>query len=178
MANEFIDKLAKALAETLPQSLRSARDDLEKNFRSVLQSSLSKLDLVTREEFEVQQAVLARTRDKLAALEARLAAIESGPSKKKADTTTTQNLIQEGLKGISEKADKLAQGISSGNMTEDAIWKGIDQMWSVLWTVRDLVPVVTINKAKKHNYQNGDFVRIFDIDNMPELSGGGEVTHG
>ena len=47
MATESIDKLAKTLAETLPQGLRSVRDDLEKNFRSVLQSGLGKLDLVT-----------------------------------------------------------------------------------------------------------------------------------
>lgn len=83
MANDSIDKLAKTLAETLPQGLRSVRDDLEKNFRSVLQSSLGKLDLVTREEFEVQEAVLARSREKLDALEARLAKMESGSATKK-----------------------------------------------------------------------------------------------
>ena len=52
------------------------RDDLESNFRGVLRSGLNKLDLVTREEFEVQEAVLARTREKLEALEAKLAALE------------------------------------------------------------------------------------------------------
>jgi BMFP domain-containing protein YqiC len=83
MASDGIDKLAKTLAETLPQGLRSVRDDLEKNFRSVLQSGLGKLDLVTREEFEVQEAVLARSREKLDALEARLAEMESGPATKK-----------------------------------------------------------------------------------------------
>ena len=83
MASESIDKLAKMLAETLPQGLRSVRDDLEKNFRSVLQSGLGRLDLVTREEFEVQEAVLARTREKLEMLEARLAKMESGPAAKK-----------------------------------------------------------------------------------------------
>jgi hypothetical protein len=83
MANESIDKLAKTLAETLPQGLRSVRDDLEKNFRSVLDSGLTRLDLVTREEFEVQEAVLLRTREKLEALEARLAKMESGPAAKK-----------------------------------------------------------------------------------------------
>ena len=82
MANESIDKLAKTLAETLPQGLRSVRDDLEKNFRSVLDSGLTRLDLVTREECEVQEAVLLRTREKLEALEARLAKMESGPAAK------------------------------------------------------------------------------------------------
>ena len=83
MAKESIDKLAKMLADTLPQGLRSARDDLEKNFHAVLQSGIGKLDLVTREEFEVQEAVLARTREKLESLEARLAKMESGPAAKK-----------------------------------------------------------------------------------------------
>lgn len=87
MANESINKLAKNLAETLPQGLRSVRDDLEKNFRSVLHSGLTRLDLVTREEFEVQEAVLLRTREKLEALEARLAKMESGPPKEKKKKT-------------------------------------------------------------------------------------------
>lgn len=89
MAKESIDKLAKTLAETVPQGLRSVRAELEDNFRSVLQSGLGKLDLVTREEFEVQEAVLARTREKLEALEARLASIESGPPEKKAGKKKT-----------------------------------------------------------------------------------------
>lgn len=84
MAEDGIDKLARRLAEELPQSLRSVRDDLEKNFRSVLQSGLGKLDLVTREEFEVQEAVLQRTREKLEALVARLEELESASSPKKA----------------------------------------------------------------------------------------------
>ncbi len=83
MAKESIEKLARSLAETLPEGLRSIRDDMERNFRSVLQSGLGKLDLVTREEFEVQQAVLARTREKLEALEVRLAGLEREPVKKK-----------------------------------------------------------------------------------------------
>lgn len=76
MSDESIEKLAKKLAESVPAGLRSMRDDLENNFRSVLRASLSKLDLVTREEFEVQEAVLARTREKLEALEERLEQLE------------------------------------------------------------------------------------------------------
>ena len=72
MSDESIEKLAKKLAESVPEGLRSMRDDLETNFRGVLQSGISKLDLVTREEFEVQEAVLARTREKLERLEAKL----------------------------------------------------------------------------------------------------------
>jgi len=85
MANESIDDLARRLAESVPQGLRSMKDDLEKNFQSVLRAGLGKLDLVTREEFEVQEAVLARTRQKLDALEERLISIETAKatSKKK-----------------------------------------------------------------------------------------------
>lgn len=76
MSKESIENLAKKLAETLPEGLRSMREDLESNFRGVLRSGISKLDLVTREEFEVQEAVLARTREKLEQLEAKLAELE------------------------------------------------------------------------------------------------------
>jgi BMFP domain-containing protein YqiC len=89
MANESIDRLAKTLADTVPQGLRSVRDDLEKNFQSVLKSGLGKLDLVTREEFEVQEAVLARTREKLEALESRLEKMESKPATKKTKAKKT-----------------------------------------------------------------------------------------
>ena len=76
MNNESIENIARKLAEAVPEGLRSVRDDLESNFRSVLRASLARLDLVTREEFEVQEAVLAKTRQKLEALEARLEEIE------------------------------------------------------------------------------------------------------
>ena len=72
MDKNSIESLVKNLADTVPQGLKSVREELEQNFRSVLQSGLGKLDLVTREEFEVQEAVLARTREKLDSLEAQL----------------------------------------------------------------------------------------------------------
>ncbi len=86
MAFESIDELARRLADAVPQALRSVKDDLEKNFRSVLRSGLGKLDLVTREEFEVQEAVLSRTRQKLESLEQRLQSLEAtkATTKKKA----------------------------------------------------------------------------------------------
>lgn len=84
MSKETIDQLAARLAESLPPSVRAVRDDLEKNFRSVLSASLARLDLVTREEFEVQEAVLARTRAKLEALEVRLRSLEEAPAAKTA----------------------------------------------------------------------------------------------
>jgi hypothetical protein len=101
MANESIDKLAALLAETVPQGLRSARDDLEENFRAVLNAGIGKLDLVTREEFEVQQAVLARTRQKLEALEARLASMETGPDEPAAKNKATKK--KAGKKKTSKK---------------------------------------------------------------------------
>jgi len=76
MSDESIEGLAKKLADVVPEGLRAVRDDVERNFRSVLRGGLAKLDLVTREEFEVQEAVLARTREKLDALEKRLADLE------------------------------------------------------------------------------------------------------
>jgi BMFP domain-containing protein YqiC len=77
MTDESIENLARKLAESMPEGLRSVREDLENNFRSVLRASLSKLDLVTREEFEVQEAVLLRTREKLEALEEQLQRFEN-----------------------------------------------------------------------------------------------------
>jgi len=77
MGDDSIENLARRLAESVPEGLRSMRNELEENFRSVLKSGLGKLDLVTREEFEVQEAVLMRTREKLVALEERLAEIEA-----------------------------------------------------------------------------------------------------
>ena len=72
-----LDDLAHRLSELLPPGLEDARTDVEKNFRAVLHSGFSKLDLVTREEFDVQRAVLLRTREKLALLERVLGDLEA-----------------------------------------------------------------------------------------------------
>ena len=68
-----LDELARRLSSLVPPGLRESREELQQNFKSVLQAGLGKLDLVTREEFDVQRAVLARTREKLEALERQLA---------------------------------------------------------------------------------------------------------
>jgi ubiquinone biosynthesis accessory factor UbiK len=83
-----LDDLAQRLSELLPPGLEDARADLEKNFRAALHSGFSKLDLVTREEFDVQRAVLLRTREKLALLERSLGELES---RLEAQTPTTRN---------------------------------------------------------------------------------------
>ena len=73
-----IDDLARRLIERLPPALRAMQDELETSFRAVLRERLAKLDLVTRDEFDAQSRVLERTRARLEALEAKLAALESG----------------------------------------------------------------------------------------------------
>lgn len=72
-----IDELARRLSSLVPGSLRDSREELQQNFKSVLQTGLGKLDLVTRDEFDVQRAVLLRTRDKLNELQRSIAQIEA-----------------------------------------------------------------------------------------------------
>jgi BMFP domain-containing protein YqiC len=72
-----LDDLAKRLADSVPESLRAFGRDLESNFKAVLQAQLAKLDLVTRQDFDVQAAILERTREKLTTLEARLKDLEA-----------------------------------------------------------------------------------------------------
>jgi hypothetical protein len=73
---QFIDDLANRLANVVPPGVKSLQDDLERNFRGLLQSGFAKLDLVTREEFDVQTRVLERTRQKLTALEQELQSLQ------------------------------------------------------------------------------------------------------
>ncbi len=77
MDPKMIDDIARRLSEAVPEGIRHLQDDLEQNFRAVLQSALAKLDLVTREEFDVQTAVLRRTREKLEDLDKKLAQLEN-----------------------------------------------------------------------------------------------------
>ena len=76
----LIDDIARRLAGAVPENVAALGRDLEQNFKGVLQSQLAKLDLVTREEFDVQSAVLRRTRERLAVLEKRLSALEEPPA--------------------------------------------------------------------------------------------------
>lgn len=70
-AKTIVD-IAEKLSSALPDDLRQASQDLRANFRDILQNQLAKLDLVTREEFDVQQKILQRTREKLEQLEKKL----------------------------------------------------------------------------------------------------------
>ncbi|MBN2699943.1 MAG: accessory factor UbiK family protein [Methylothermaceae bacterium] len=71
-----LDDLARRLSDVLPEGLKSVREDMEKNFRAILQSTFSQMDLVSREEFEVQTALLQRTRKQLEALEEQVRELE------------------------------------------------------------------------------------------------------
>jgi ubiquinone biosynthesis accessory factor UbiK len=80
---KFIDDTVKRLSESLPPGLNKFKKDLEKNFKAILQSMFAKLDLVTREEFDVQKKVLTKTRIKINALEKHVAFLENHLNKKK-----------------------------------------------------------------------------------------------
>lgn len=73
---KLFDDLSKRFAETIPSGLRQVQSDIEKNAHVMLQAAFAKMDLVTREEFDVQQGVLARTRAKLESLEKQVAELE------------------------------------------------------------------------------------------------------
>lgn len=75
---KFFDDLSRKLADSLPPGVSALREDVEHNLRSTLEAALRRLDLVTREEFEVQRAVLLRSRERLEALEQRVAELEAG----------------------------------------------------------------------------------------------------
>jgi len=74
---KFFEDVAKRLSEAVPTSVMSVKEDLEKNFHAILQSAFNKMDLVTREEFDVQVKLLARTREKLELLQSQLAEMEA-----------------------------------------------------------------------------------------------------
>jgi BMFP domain-containing protein YqiC len=76
MQTSPIESLAQRLASLVPPGLREAREEMTENFRDTLRAGLRELDLVTREEFDVQRCVLLRTREKIEELERRIAALE------------------------------------------------------------------------------------------------------
>ena len=74
---KIFDDLSRRVAEGMPSGFQTLQKDFERNLRSALEGALRQLDLVTRDEFEIQQAVLQRTREKLEALEVRVADLEA-----------------------------------------------------------------------------------------------------
>ena len=73
---KFIDDLARQISEAIPSGVKGMQEDVQKNIHTLLQGTLSRLDLVTREEFDAQSQVLARTREKLEQLEKTLEELE------------------------------------------------------------------------------------------------------
>lgn len=73
---KLFDDLSRRIAEGMPRGVQTLQADVQRNLKSAMEAALGKMNLVTREEFEVQQAVLARTRDKLKQLEERVARLE------------------------------------------------------------------------------------------------------
>lgn len=78
--SKTIDDLAQKLTASLPPGVREFHDEVEKSIRASLQAGFSRLDLVTREEFDAQAKVLARTRAQLEELNRRVAELEQGAS--------------------------------------------------------------------------------------------------
>ncbi len=76
MDSRQLDDLARRLAGLMPESMARFRQDIEKNLKAGLRGALQKMDLVTREEYDVQTALLARSQARLAELEQRIAALE------------------------------------------------------------------------------------------------------
>jgi BMFP domain-containing protein YqiC len=74
---KHLDELARKLGDLLPPGVGEAREEVARNMKAALQSGLARLDLVTREEFDVQRAVLLRTREKLEQLERLVAELET-----------------------------------------------------------------------------------------------------
>jgi hypothetical protein len=75
--SRILDDIARRLSDAMPASARAVQDDLEKNLRAAAQAAFTKLDLVTREEFDVQRKLLARSRAKIDLLEKQVAELEA-----------------------------------------------------------------------------------------------------
>ena len=82
-----LDDLARRLSGLVPPALREGRDEMQDNFKAALQSGLARLDLVTREEFDVQRAVLARTRTQLDELRTLVEQLEAQLAQRDAGNT-------------------------------------------------------------------------------------------
>ncbi|WP_039960613.1 accessory factor UbiK family protein [endosymbiont of Riftia pachyptila] len=79
---KLIDELAERLAGSVPGGIQLLQADLQKNLRTTLEAGLTRMNLVTREEFDVQRAVLTRTREKLSRLEAEIRELEAQIAKR------------------------------------------------------------------------------------------------
>jgi BMFP domain-containing protein YqiC len=74
---KLLDDIARRLSGAMPAAAKAVQNDLDRNLRAAVQAVFARLDLVTREEFDVQRKVLARSREKIEHLEQRVAALEA-----------------------------------------------------------------------------------------------------
>ncbi len=86
MFKEKIEMIISDIKKILPEDLNVLKDDIEKNLRATLNSAFSKMDLVTREEFDIQASLLSRTREKLEGLQEKLSALEEQLEKNNPDS--------------------------------------------------------------------------------------------
>jgi len=80
LSSKIIEDLAEKFTQGIPPGAKAFQKDIESNFKQAMQSVISRLDLVTREEFDVQTKVLARTREKIEQLEKTLEAMQADKS--------------------------------------------------------------------------------------------------
>ncbi len=86
-----LEELSQRIEQSLPEGMRQAKVDMEKTVRGAVNSAFQKMELVTREEFDIQTQVLARTRAKLEALEQRVAELEAKLSPSGSDDASTES---------------------------------------------------------------------------------------
>ena len=86
MFKEKIEMIISDITKILPEDLNVMKDDIEKNLRAILNAAFSKMDLVTREEFDIQASLLSRTREKLEGLQEKLSALEEQLEKNNPDS--------------------------------------------------------------------------------------------
>jgi BMFP domain-containing protein YqiC len=86
-----IEQIARQVHESMPKGIRELGDDVEKKIRQVLQAQLTRLDLVNREEFDIQTQVLLRTREKIARLEQRMTELEAKLSTEEKPAVAPEN---------------------------------------------------------------------------------------
>ena len=86
MFKEKIEMIISDIKKILPEDLNVLKDDIEKNLRATLNATFSKMDLVTREEFDIQASLLSRTREKLEGLQEKLSALEKQLEKNNPDS--------------------------------------------------------------------------------------------
>lgn len=103
MLTDTITKIGKQIADLIPDSARETRQEIEKNIRCALQSAVSRMDLVSREEFDVQAAVLKRTREKLDQMEKQVEALEKASQPKPRATRTRKTATATQKPGVSKK---------------------------------------------------------------------------